>query len=81
VINIITCICPDVVIINLEIRDINVLEIIKKIRLEGYSDIPIIALSSPSDREKYLDQGVDRCLVKPFKLKTLFQTIQSLLEK
>jgi len=81
VMNIISCICPDVVIINLEIQDINVLEIIKKTRLEGYSDIPIIALSSPSDREKYLDQGVDRCLVKPFKLKTLFQAIQSLLEK
>ncbi|NMF61096.1 response regulator [Pseudanabaena yagii GIHE-NHR1] len=79
--DIITRIRPDVVIINLEIQDINDLEIIKQIRLQDYSDIPVIALSSPSDHEHYLNQGVDRCLVKPFKIKKLFQTIQSLLEK
>jgi len=80
VMDIMTSLHPDLVIINLEIQNIDGLEIIKQIRLNNYLDIPIVALSNSSDCQKYLAQGANECLVKPFKLQDLFQIIQSLLE-
>jgi CheY-like chemotaxis protein len=80
VIDIIKSIHLDLVIINLGMQDIDGLEMIKQIRLSNSSDIPIIVLSSPSDREKYLAQGANECVIKPFKLRDLFQTIHTLLE-
>lgn len=62
-----TSLCPDIVIVDLKLRDVNGMEIIRCIR--EWSDCPIIVLSesdAAAGKVKALYAGADDYIVKPF---------------
>ena len=73
----------DLILMDIQIPVINGIEAIKQIRLDpNLVNIPIIALTAlamAGDREKCLAAGANDYLAKPIKLKTLADTIWSIL--
>ena len=74
---------PDLILMDIQIPVIDGIEAIKQIRLDpNLVNIPIIALTAlamAGDREKCLAAGANDYLAKPIKLKTLADTIWSIL--
>jgi two-component system sensor kinase FixL len=74
---------PDLILMDIQMPVIDGMEAIKQIRLDpNLVDIPIIALTAlamTGDREKCLAAGANEYLTKPIKLKTLDDTIRSIL--
>jgi CheY-like chemotaxis protein/anti-sigma regulatory factor (Ser/Thr protein kinase) len=74
---------PDLILMDIQMPVIDGMEAIKQIRLDpNLVDIPIIALTAfamAGDREKCLAAGAKEYLSKPIKLKTLADTIWSIL--
>ena len=74
--------CPDVVILDLGLPDMDGVEIIKKIR--SWSNMPIIVVSARSedfDKVSALDAGADDYLTKPFDMDELIARIASLIRR
>ncbi|RDU24729.1 DNA-binding response regulator [Anaerosacchariphilus polymeriproducens] len=72
--------CPDIIILDLGLPDIDGLEVIKKLR--AFSQVPIIVISARGhDREKVeaLDAGADDYLTKPFSVLELLARIRVIL--
>ncbi|NUN66051.1 response regulator [Pseudanabaena biceps] len=76
---------PDIILMDIQMPEMDGLMAIKLIRANPeIKDIPIIALTAlamQGDRERCLEVGASEYLTKPFKFKSLFQMIQSFLNK
>jgi PAS domain S-box-containing protein len=76
--------CPDLILMDIQMPEMDGLEAIKQIRLNPDSaTVPIIALTAlamPGDEEKCLAAGANEYLSKPIKLKKLVNIIQGFLE-
>ena len=71
----------DIIILDIILPGLSGLEVAKKIRMNGYSKLPIIMLTALGTTEnvvKGLDSGADDYLVKPFKFKELLARIRAL---
>ena len=74
--------CPDVVILDLGLPDMDGIEIIKKIR--SWSNLPIIVVSArgeDADKVVALDAGADDYLTKPFSVEELLARIRVALRR
>lgn len=74
--------CPDILILDLGLPDMDGLEIIKQVR--GFSDMSIIVVSArDQDQEKIaaLDAGADDYLTKPFSINELLARIRVILRR
>ncbi|MCI8670192.1 MAG: response regulator transcription factor [Lachnospiraceae bacterium] len=77
-----TSLCPDIVLLDLKLRDMNGIEIIKCIR--EWSDCPIIVISESdgvAGKVKALYTGADDYIVKPFNNQELKARIYSVLRR
>ena len=80
--SLITSQCPDLVILDLGLPDMDGVEVIKKIR--SWSNLPIIVISARSeDRDKIeaLDAGADDYLTKPFSVEELLARLRVILRR
>ena len=69
--------CPDLVLLDLGLPDMDGVEIIRKVR--SWSQVPIIVVSARSeDRDKVtaLDEGADDFLTKPFSVEELLARVR-----
>ncbi|MEA4891536.1 MAG: response regulator transcription factor [Peptococcaceae bacterium] len=76
----ITSYCPDVIILDLGLPDMDGLEIIRSVR--QWSQMPIIVVSARSherDKVKALDEGADDYVTKPFGSSELLARIRTAL--
>lgn len=81
-ITMVTSHCPDLVILDLGLPDMDGVSIIKKVR--SWSNLPIIVVSARSeDRDKIdaLDAGADDYLVKPFSVEELLARVRVTLRR
>lgn len=72
--------CPDLILLDLGLPDMDGMELIQKIR--GWSDLPIIVISAriqEDDKVKALDQGADDYITKPFGNSELLARIRTAL--
>ncbi len=77
-ISLITSYCPDVVLLDLGLPDMDGIDVIKEIR--NWSSIPIIVISARHDEEdkvEALDSGADDYLTKPFGSSELLARIRT----
>jgi PAS domain S-box-containing protein len=75
---------PNLIVMDIQMPGMDGLEAIRRIRAEGQTNVPIIALTAlamPADRTKCLEAGANEYLTKPIKLKQLLVTIQRLLSQ
>lgn len=71
-----TC-CPDIVLLDLGLPDIDGVEVIKRIR--SWSNMPIIVISARSeddDKIEALDSGADDYITKPFSVEELLARLR-----
>ena len=74
--------CPDLVILDLGLPDMDGVDIIKKVR--GWSSLPIIVVSARTeDRDKVeaLDAGADDYLTKPFSIEEFLARLRAALRR
>lgn len=74
----ITSNCPDIIILDLNLPDMDGMNIIKSIR--EWSDVPIIVLSARSrerDKVSALDNGADDYITKPFGTSELLARVRT----
>lgn len=79
---------PEVILMDYELRELNGVELTKKIRREeasrGVSSVPIIAQTAMAMNHveaDFMEAGADRFLRKPFKRFELYQTIRDVLQE
>ena len=77
--------CPDLIIVDIQLPDINGLEVTRRIRAAGCcGPTPIVALTSyamPGDRQHALEAGCTGYLEKPITPETFIAQIQEYLVK
>jgi DNA-binding response OmpR family regulator len=74
----------DLVLLDILLPEMNGLEVCKKIREEGFKELPVIMLTALGSAENVvlgLDSGADDYLAKPFKLIELKARIRTLLRR
>ena len=74
--------CPDMIVLDLGLPDMDGIEIIKKIR--SWSNLPIIVVSArgeDADKVVALDAGADDYLTKPFSVEELLARIRVALRR
>ena len=74
--------CPDLIILDLGLPDMDGVDIIRRIR--GWSVVPIIVVSARTrerDKIEALDLGADDYLTKPFLMQELLLRVQHLLRR
>ena len=74
--------CPDLILLDLGLPDMDGVEIIKKIR--SWSNMPIIVVSARSedtDKVEALDAGADDYLTKPFSVEELLARLRVALRR
>lgn len=79
-ISLITSYCPELVLLDLNLPDMDGLEVLKYIR--GVSNIPVIVISAKREEEtkvQALDMGADDYLTKPFGISELLARIRTAL--
>ncbi len=77
--------CPDIIIMNSQMPDMDGLEVVRLIRADAQlATIPIIALTAlaiEGDCERYLEIGANKYLSQPVKLRLLASAVQQLCYK
>ena len=74
--------CPDLLLLDLGLPDMDGSEIIRSVR--AWSRMPIIIISARSaeiDKAAALDMGADDYLTKPIKMKLLVSRVQAILKR
>ena len=74
--------CPDVIILDLGLPDVDGMEILRKVR--RWSKVPILVVSARTherDKVEALDAGADDYLIKPFALDELLARLRVLTRK
>ena len=74
--------CPDLLLLDLGLPDMDGSEIIRSVR--SWSRMPIIVISARSaelDKAAALDMGADDYLTKPIKMKLLVSRVQAILKR
>ena len=74
--------CPELILLDLGLPDIDGMEVIKQVR--SYSAIPIIVISARTqEKEKVmaLDLGADDYITKPFSLMVLVSKVQAFMRR
>ncbi len=72
--------CPDLVILDLGLPDMDGMEVIKKIREQGITPIIVLsARSHESDKVKALDKGANDYVTKPFGTEELLARVRAVL--
>mgnify|MGYP000465364168 CR=1 FL=1 len=74
--------CPDVIILDLGLPDVDGMEILRKVR--RWSKVPILVVSARTherDKVEALDAGADDYLTKPFGIMELAARIKALLRR
>ncbi len=80
-------IVPDIIILDWEMKPMDGLEFTRKVRLSKHSPnvfTPIIMVSGHSERDRIVaarDAGVNEFVVKPISAKSLFDRIQTVIER
>ena len=75
----------DLVLLDIHLGDTSVggIEIMNSLRESGrHEDCPIVAVTAfamPGDENRFLEEGFDAYLPKPFKKKTLFELVRRLI--
>ena len=80
--SLITSRCPDVVILDLGLPDMDGMKILKEVR--AWSNMPIIVVSArdhEKDKVEALDMGADDYIGKPFRPRELVSRIKSVLRR
>lgn len=80
--SLVTSQCPDIVLLDLGLPDMDGIEIIKDIRT--WSSIPIIVISArtqENEKVSILDAGADDYLTKPFGIMELISRVKALLRR
>ncbi len=76
---------PDLVIINDTLADVDVREVLGKLKNSGYySDIPVVVLSSTNNNEavnELLENGADEAILYPISGEKVKSSVMELLEK
>ena len=75
---------PDLVILDVMMPGLGGLEVCRRLRAEGWGDLPILMLTARDavpDRVAGLDAGADDYLVKPFAFDELFARVRALLRR
>jgi len=71
---------PDLLITDLNMPVLDGLELLRRLRANGYHDLPVIVLTARSDhRAAAIAAGADAFLVKPVPLRQLGETAERLL--
>lgn len=74
--------CPDLIILDLGLPDMDGIDVIRKIR--GWSNVPILVVSARSDdtdKVSALDAGADDYLTKPFSVEELLARLRVALRR
>ena len=74
--------CPDLVVLDLGLPDMDGMEIIKAVR--SWTSLPIIVVSARSyerDKVKALDMGADDYVTKPFDVKELLARVHAVMRR
>ncbi|MEY3197114.1 MAG: hypothetical protein RLZZ59_482 [Pseudomonadota bacterium] len=75
---------PDLILMDIQLRGISGLEIIKALKAESTtSDIPIIAITAfamKNDEEKIMQSGCDMYLAKPVSMDNFFNALSKYLK-
>lgn len=75
----------DIVLLDIHLGDTRIdgIGILKQLRtIDPYGERPIVAITAyamPGDQQKFLDEGFDGYLAKPFTKESLFTTLEGLL--
>ena len=76
---------PDLILMDIQMRDMDGLEAIRRIRLLAeLSEVPIVAVTAMAmagDRERFLAAGATEYVSKPLSLDLFRRTIESLLNR
>ncbi len=75
---------PDLVVLDVMMPGLDGLEVCRRLRAEGWSDLPILMLTARDavpDRVAGLDAGADDYLVKPFAFDELLARVRALLRR
>jgi two-component system, OmpR family, response regulator MprA len=75
---------PDLVILDVMMPGLDGLEVCRRLRAQGWSDLPILMLTARDavpDRVAGLDAGADDYLVKPFAFDELLARVRALLRR
>lgn len=75
---------PDLVILDIMMPGLDGVEVCRRLRAEGWSDLPILILTARDavpDRVAGLDAGADDYLVKPFAFDELLARVRALLRR
>jgi two-component system response regulator MprA len=75
---------PDLVILDVMMPGLDGLEVCRRLRSQGWSDLPILMLTARDavpDRVAGLDAGADDYLVKPFAFDELLARVRALLRR
>ena len=71
---------PDLLVTDLNMPVLDGLELLRRLRANGYHDLPVIVLTARSDqRAAAITAGADAFLVKPVPLRELGETAERLL--
>ena len=74
--------CPDVVILDLGLPDMDGMEVLKSVR--KWSNLPVVVVSARNherDKVEALDYGADDYLVKPFEIVELLARVETVLRR
>ena len=77
-----TSFCPNVILLDLGLPDIDGLEVLQKLR--SWSDVPVIIISARTkEQEKVsaLDLGADDYITKPFRIRELLARMKAILRR